>query len=495
MNWIAIVTVMLLITVTLAVGLNGIQFARSTSDFLTARRAPTQLVAAAGISGAFISAASVMGIAALVMTYGIDMLWYPVGFAIGYLALLILVSAPLRRSGAFTIPDFAEVRLSSRMVRRLCSIFTVVIGWLAVLPQLKGASIALTYLTGAPPIAGPLVIALVAAVTIAAGGYNAIATMQSVQYWLKLGAVSVTALVVWAVWLRAGSPTIGGGEWSEPLSGFGNRLNPFYTNVAIVLAAGLGVMGLPDIFTRYYSIQDGTQARRTSFIVLVMLSVFYVFPPMLGALGRHYTPDLIGTANMDSVVLALPQAAMPGLAGDVFGAIVAAGVFAAILSTTTGMTFSLASTLSQDLLRRRLSGIAGFRVGVAITVVIPFVLAFFARNLNLAEIMVMAMAVGASTFAPLLILGIWWRGLSAHGAIAGVLIGGIASTVAVVLALFRDWPANVQPFLSTPAAWTVPLAFLVTIAVSLMTRSQRPPNASLVLGRLHTPDRLHGLTD
>lgn len=495
MNSLAIAAVILLITVVLAIGLNGIQFARSTSDFLTARREPSQLVVAAGISGSFISAASVMGVSALVMTYGIDMLWYPVGFTVGYLVLLILVAAPLRRSGAFTLPDFAETRLSSRAVRRLCSIFTVIIGWLAVFPQLKAASIALTYLTGAPTVAGPLVVAIVAAVTIAAGGYNSIATVQSLQYWLKLAAVALTAIAVWSVWLHSGSPTLGTGSWGEPLSGFGRRSDPFYLNVAVVLATTFGVMGLPDVFTRYYSIKDGKQARRTSFLVLVMLSLFYIFPPMLGALGRHYTPELIGTANMDSVVLALPQAALPGVVGDFFGALVAAGAFAAILSSTTGVTFSIASTLSQDLLRRRLSGVAGFRTGVVITIIIPFALVFLARDFNLAEMIVMSMAVGASTFAPLLILGIWWRGLSTTGALAGVLVGGVSSTIAVLLALFRTWPADVQAYFSAPAAWSVPLAFATTILVSLLTQKQRPANASLVLGRLHTPERFRTAKD
>lgn len=492
MQPLAVIAVVSLITVTLAIGLNGMQFARSTSDFLTARREPSQLAVAAGISGSFISAASFMGVAALVMAYGIDMLWYSVGFTVGYLVLLILVSAPLRRSGAFTLPDFAEIRLSSRNVRRIGSIFSVIIGWLCVLPQLKAASLALTYLTGATTVAGPLVVALVAGLTIAAGGYNSIATVQSLQYWLKLTAVALTAIAVWWAWARAGSPTLGNGTWGEPLSGFGQRANPFYLNLSIVFATALGIMGLPDIFTRYYSIKDGKQARRTSLLVLVLLSAFYLFPPMLGALGRYFTPQLIGTANMDSLVLALPQAALPGVFGELLGALMTAGVFAAILSTTTGVTFSIASTLSQDLLRRKLSGVAGFRLGVVITIAVPFALVFLARDFNLAEMIVMAMAVGASTFAPILILGIWWRGLSVPGAIAGMLVGGVASTAAVLLALFRTLPADWQEYASSPAAWSVPLAFGTTVLVSLATQHRRPANASLVLGRLHTPDLFRG---
>ena len=60
--------------------------------------------------------------AGLLLTFGAEMLWYPVGWTAGYLVLLVLVAAPLRRSGAYTLPDFAEARLGSRGVRTLCSV-------------------------------------------------------------------------------------------------------------------------------------------------------------------------------------------------------------------------------------------------------------------------------------------------------------------------------------------------------------------------------------
>src|SRR6266511_633822 len=51
-----------------------------------------------------------LGVAGLILKHGVDVLWYPVGFAAGYLALLLFVAAPLRRSGAFTLPYFCELR-------------------------------------------------------------------------------------------------------------------------------------------------------------------------------------------------------------------------------------------------------------------------------------------------------------------------------------------------------------------------------------------------
>src|SRR3954447_20691524 len=110
---------------TLAIGAYGLRLARTTSDFLVASRAVSPTWNAAAIGGEYLSAASFLGVAGLILRYGVDMLWYPVGFAAGYLALLLFVAAPLRRSGAFTLPDFCELRLGSRRLRKLATGFVV----------------------------------------------------------------------------------------------------------------------------------------------------------------------------------------------------------------------------------------------------------------------------------------------------------------------------------------------------------------------------------
>lgn len=116
------VTAVVAVTVaTVVIGAYGVRVARTTSDFFVASRTVRPMWNASAISGEYLSAASLLGVAGLVMKYGVDMLWYPVGFAAGYLVLLLLVAAPLRRFGAYTIPDFAEGRLDSIPVRRLAT--------------------------------------------------------------------------------------------------------------------------------------------------------------------------------------------------------------------------------------------------------------------------------------------------------------------------------------------------------------------------------------
>ena len=489
MNPLAVVAVVGLITATISIGLYGLRFSRTTSDFFVASRSVRPFANATAISGEYLSAASFLGIAGLVMVYGIDMLWYPVGYTVGYLVLLVLIAAPLRRSGAYTLPDFAEARLESRLVRRISSVLVVSIGWLYLLPQMQAAGITLHLMTGAPVASGGVVVAFVVGLTVMAGGMRSITLVQSFQYWLKLIAIAVpTVLIAWA-WTRAGSPRLGEGTWGEPLSGYGGRDNPFYANLSLVMATFLGTMGLPHVLVRFYTIRNGRAARRTTLNVLMLLSIFYVFPPILGALGRHYAPDLLTSGNADEVVLVLPQRVFEGIGGELLGALVCAGAFAAFLSTASGLVLSIAGVISQDLLAKRLGGVTGFRAGTAIAVAIPLGLALGLRTHSLAEMVAMAFAVAASTFCPLLVLGIWWRELSVAGAVAGLVTGGVTSLGAVLAALFLPTTGLLHTILVQPAAWTVPLAFLAMVVVSKRTPRLIPANAAITLGRLHTPDK------
>jgi Na+(H+)/acetate symporter ActP len=100
-------------------------------------------------------------------------------------------------------------------------------------------------------------------------------------------------------------------------------------------------------------------------------------------------------------------------------------------------------------------------------------------------------AVAASTFCPLLVLGIWWRGLTDRGAMAGVLVGGLLSAGAVGLALTGAVAAGpLAVLLYRPALVTVPTAFLVMVVVSKLTAKRRPVDTEQIMLRMHAPERL-----
>jgi Na+(H+)/acetate symporter ActP len=255
---------------------------------------------------------------------------------------------------------------------------------------------------------------------------------------------------------------------------------------SLILATFLGTMGLPHVLVRFYTNSDGAAARRTTLVVLGLVGLFYLFPALYGALGRVYTPDLIDT---DTVVLVLPEAALAGTTGELLGALVAAGAFAAFLSTSSGLLTSVAGVLSTDVLGR--GSVRDFRLAAIVAGVVPSVLALRIPGLDVSTVVGLAFAVAASSFCPLLVLGIWWRRLTAPGAAAGIIAGGGAAVGAVLWTVVGlPAPHWAEPLVAQPAAWTVPLAFTVMIVVSLATRHRLPDGVGAIMLRLHAPDSL-----
>ena len=538
MNPYVVPGLVLVVLVTVGIGAYGLRFARTTSDFLVASRSVSPTWNAAAISGEYLSAASFLGVAGLVLRYGMDVLWYPVGFAAGYLALLLFVAAPLRRSGAFTLPDFCQVRLGSARLRRLASLFVVFIGCLYLVPQLQGAGLTFTTVTGGSYTWGALLVGAVVTANVALGGMRAITFVQAFQYWLKLTALAVPVIFLILQWqsdarpqvtppegatfpaattvviqqdsLVGGVPVEAGqeltyqaGDPMPPVStvdaNFGaDWLLPggdssLFATYSLILATFLGTMGLPHVLVRFYTNPDGAAARRTTLVVLALVGLFYLLPTLYGVLGRVYTPQLLMTGRTDAVVLLLPEAALGGgHLGRLLGALVTAGALAAFLSTSSGLLTSVAGVVFTDVLKAGRGGsVRDFRVATLLAAVVPVTLSLYVSTMDVSRVVGLAFAVAASSFCPLLVLGIWWRRLTDLGAIAGVVAGGGAAMAAVLITVLgpplHGWTAE---FIGQPAAWTVPLAFLVMVTGSLLTSRRVPSDVGATMLLLHAPESL-----
>jgi cation/acetate symporter len=559
---IAFVTLM-----TIMVGARGIRVARTPDDFMVAARQVPPALNAAAISGEYLSAASFLGIAGLVVSQGLGSLWYSVGYTAGYLVLLLLVAAPLRRFGAYTIPDFAAGRLGSRGLSQTATVLVLVIGWFYLLPQMKGAGITLQWVLGTPYWVGVATLGVVVSCNIAMGGMKGITVVQCFQYWLKLCAIGIPALVLLAatghdsarnlapdrapvftqatvvslpqatdftltrptqarvtgtldqrrlshqvVRLCACGHVAGAGtqigfgagapvpvslamapssreSWDSPFLTAGtDGAHPLAATYGVIIATFFGAIGLPHILVRFYTNPDGEAARRTTLIVVLLLSTFYLFPAVLAVLSRLHAPELYLSSDSDSIVLALPSLLLPGLPGELLAALVAAGAFAAFLSTSSGLLVSVAGALSHDLMQ---GGVTSFRWCAIAAGTIATTAALLINRFSLALLVGWAFAIAASSFCPLMVLGIWWQRLTRIGAAAGMVVGGgscLAAIVATMLgAANRGWGAVL---LGQPAIWTVPLAFAVMIVVSLATKRTVPANVGQVMLRMHLPEAL-----
>ncbi|HWO64015.1 MAG TPA: cation acetate symporter, partial [Umezawaea sp.] len=492
-NTYGVVAVLAVALGTMLVGAYGLRISRTTSDFYVASRTVSPWWNASAIGGEYLSAASFVGIAGLIFAHGPDMLWFPVGYTAGYLVLLTLVAAPLRRSGAYTLPDFAEARFSSSAVRRVASGLAIAIAWLYLLPQFKGAGLTLHTVTGAPDWLGGLIVAVVVTVNVVSGGMRSVTFVQAFQYWLKLTAIAVPVVFLLLAWQAHGGQRINGPEypvfrqattvdfdtatvvhadsdvafsgrglvdglrvegdglvltsgehtitagssfvfpagatvphleslphttnanWALPMVEGGEF--PLYAVYSLILATFLGTMGLPHVIVRFYTNPNGRAARRTTLIVLGLLGIFYLMPPLYGVLGRLYTPELLLTGDTDAVVLVLPSRMIEGLGGQLLGALVAGGAFAAFLSTSSGLMVSLAGVLSQDVLKMR--GVRGFRISAGLAALVPLAMTVLVGGIPVADMVGLAFAVAASSLCPLLLMGIWSTRITTTGAVAG----------------------------------------------------------------------------
>ncbi len=559
--------------VTIWMGFRSAKSSKSASDFFVAGRSVSVGWNASAISGEYLSAASFMGIAGMVMLSGYDALWYPVCYACGYLFLLLFIAGPLRRFGAYTIPDFAEGRYDSPVFRKIAVCFVLFIGFFYTMPQMKGAGVTLAYIfPGLPYWVGVLVVGAVITLNVALGGMKGITLVQAVQYWIKMFAISVPIFVLLSVYGGYGknlslnksisdSPpaivqTVDPGKaervlpakapkdenWIAPFGPLTTKaakasgltpeeskpLSLLYT-FSLIIAIVCGTAGLPHILVRFYTNPDGIAAKKTTMWVMILIGVFYVFPPVFGVLGRNLLPELYeatGSKGPDKVVLELPVLIREkyGILGSILSGITCAGAFAAFMSTFSGLLVSMTSALAHDVYGRMLrpqstpeQRMRMFKWCAVLVGGVSVALGSQVEQLDINFMVGQAFAIAAASYFPLLFMSVWWRGMTMTGAATGMLTGGLCALVCVTLTSISDIAAKTakaaaevsktawepdalnafwigHPLLrilaEQPALWAVPLAITLMIVVSKATRKTIPADIRMKMLVLHAPEAL-----
>jgi Na+(H+)/acetate symporter ActP len=556
--------------VTIWMGFRSAKSSKSASDFFVAGRSVSVGWNASAISGEYLSAASFMGIAGMVMSSGYDALWYPVCYACGYLFLLLFIAGPLRRFGAYTIPDFAEGRFDSPVFRKIAVCFVLFIGFFYTMPQMKGAGTTLAYIfPGLPYWVGVAVVGAVITLNVALGGMKGITLVQAVQYWIKMFAISVPIFVLLSVYGGYGknlslnksvadaTPAIVQSvepveterlalpekapkdeAWIAPFGPLTTKaakaaglseeearpLSLLYT-FSLIVALVCGTAGLPHILVRFYTNPDGVAAKKTTMWVMILIGVFYVFPPIFGVLGRNFLPELYqasGSKGPDKVVLELPILIREkyGILGSILSGITCAGAFAAFMSTFSGLLVSMTSALAHDVYGRMLRPSASpqdrmrmFKFAAIGVGGVSVLLGAMVEPLEINFMVGQAFAIAAASYFPLLFMSVWWRGMTMAGAATGMLTGGLcalasativnASTLALdkgpMGKLFAGF-AGINDFwvqypllrilAEQPAIWSVPLAIGLMIVVSKATRKSVPADVRMKMLVLHAPEAL-----
>ncbi len=539
-SWIPVLGVFLMTAATIGLGLWATRKAKTASDFFVAGRSVSVFWNASAISGEYLSAASFMGIAGLLMKNGYDALWYPACYAAGYLFLLLFIAGPLRRFGAYTIPDFAEGRFDSPNFRKVAVSFVLCIGFFYTMPQMKGAGVTMAAILGWPFWAGIVVVGVVITFNVAFGGMKGITFVQAFQYWAKIFAISAPVFVIASVFGHypgnlakiAADPTgvpvatqavpVGGphvvaapaspapkvpanSRWIHPFGPMSSKHgHPLLYTYSLIIALICGTAGLPHILVRFYTNPDGRAAKRTTLWVMVMLGAFYVFPPIWGTLGRLVEPSLYVNGTTDRVVISLPMKLTNPLVGQILSAITSAGAFAAFMSTFSGLLVSMSVALAHDIYGKILrpgaspaSRMLAFKLSAVLIGAASMGLGFLVESFDIAMMVGWAFAIAAASYFPLLLLGSWWRGLTKFGAGAGMLTGGILSLGAIVCSMLLDKKIlTIDPgplarsLMEQPAIWGVPLSLGIMFLGSMATRQSVPSDVDLKMLRLHAPEEM-----
>jgi len=479
----AIVFFFVIVGLTLAITYWAAKRTRSTKEFYAAGRSVSALQNGLALAGDYMSAASFLGIAGLVALKGYDGMIYATGWLVGWPALMFLIAEPLRNLGKYTFADVVAFRLKQTPVRIASAIGGILTVLLYTIAQMVGAGNLIKLMFGIPYEIAVLIVGAVMLAYVLFGGMIATTWVQIIKAILLL--VGVTILTLFVLSKFSWSPgalytAVATGLGQEALEPGGLVTNPVDA-ISLGLALMLGLLGLPHILMRFYTVPDAQAARKSVLYATGFIGYFYIIIPIVGfgasvLVGRDVITGIDKGGNMAAPLLA------ESLGGTFFLGFIAAVAFATILAVVAGLTLAGASALSHDIYVHVIKhghASEGEQVGVARAATVVFgilavLLGVLFKGQNVAFMVGLAFAVACSANFPSLLLSIVWRRFTTAGAVGSILTGAFLSVFLIIISptVWVDILGNATaPFpLKNPAIVSMTAAFLVGIVLSLFGR-------------------------
>ena len=448
------------------------------------------------IAGDFMSANTFLGMVALYAASGVDSALYYIAPLVGFALMVRYLAGPLRRAGRFTLGDVVQARFPQRRMRLLLGVSTIAISLIYLVAQLVGAGALISVLFGISFNWAVITVGILMTTYVVLGGMLATTWVQIVKAALLLCTIVVLAALALA---KAGGLTSLyaklGSEETARLFQFGGMQLDAFSAASLALGLTAGMLGLPHLLIRLFTVPDARAARSSIVVAAGVIFVgfaimFWVISPAAVAFVTHAPAfhdaqgALLGGQNMLTVHLA------SAMGGEALFGLVAAVAFATILAVVAGLTIAIATAFSHDVCASiPLTGaanerteLARFRLGAVGGPAAAVSLAIVFQHENLAFLVAMAFAVAASATFPPLILTLYWRGLTANGALAGGLVGLLLSVGLIVLgpACWVKTLGFAQPVFPSdyPALVALPAALLTAWGVSRITRPNSEDHAA-----------------
>lgn len=509
---------------------------RETKGFFVAEQNVPAVANGAAVAADWMSAASFISMAGLLAFLGSDGSVYLMGWTGGFVLLALLLAPYLRKWGKFTVPEFVGDRFSES-VRSVAAVVAIVVSFTYVVGQMAGGGIVFSRFLQVPQEAGVAIAAVVIFAYAVFGGMKGITWTQVAQYTVMIIAYLIPAWAVAQTMTGIAVPQVSFGQILAELDAIGREFGmDTYTQAftarpqldvfLVTMSLMIGTAGLPHVIIRFYTTKTVRGARFSALWALVFIGLLYTTAPAVGAFTKLNMlqgvqgvsvdalpswvanwqatglvsladgTETVGTItnnadtfaaggadmllNNDILVLASPEIA--GLPAPIVG-LVAAGGLAAAMSTAAGLLLVISSSASHDLYfryvdhhaseRRRLF-VSRVAMGLAVLVAIYF-------GINppafVGQVVAFAFGLAASTFFPVLILGIFWKRTNAAGAVSGMLAGLVftASYMIYTLEVFGTQAHEHVLGISPEGIGAVGalLNLVVTVVVSMLTR---PPS-------------------
>ncbi len=498
-NWTAIALFGAFVLLTLPIIAWASRRTRSAADFYAAGGGISGAQNGIAIAGDFMSAASFLGISALVYASGFDGLLYSIGFLVGWPIIMFLIAERLRNLGRFTLSDVVSYRLAETPVRCLAAISSLTVIAFYLIAQMVGAGQLIQLLFGLPYAYAVVIVGVLMILYVTLGGMLATTWVQIVKALLLLaGASWMALLVLWqfgfslpALFARAVAVHP---KHLAILAPAGLARDPV-SAISLGIALMFGTAGLPHILMRFFTVRDARQARRSVLWATGLIGYFYILTFVIGfgaVVLVSTNPDFVtpagalrGGNNMAAVFLA------EALGGDWLLGFISAVAFATILAVVSGLTLAGAASVSHDLYARviargRTTEASEVRVSKWATVglgVVAILLGIAFEKQNVAYMVGLAFAVAASANFPLVLLSMYWRGLNTAGALLGGSVGLVSAVTLTVLSpgiwvKVLGHAHAIFPY-DSPALFSMPLAFLCCWLGSTLSRGRQAADEAL----------------
>ena len=492
----AIAMFIIFVGMTLGITYWAARRSHSAAAFYTAGGGITGFQNGMAIAGDYMSAATLLGLTAMVYGQGVDGYIYMIAFFVGWPIILFLMAERLRNLGRFTFADITSYRLDQSKVRTMAAVSSLIVVCFYLIAQMVGAGQLIKLLFGLDYVVALFVVGALMMVYVTFGGMIATTWVQIIKAGMLLFGGTVVMLLAMSQF-DFSYPKLIEKATSIHKLGFklltpGSLLADPITAVSLGVGLMFGTAGLPHILMRFFTVSDAKAARKSVLYASGFIAYFFnvIFLMGLTAIiivgqdpqffeGGQIGGKILGGGNMVAMHLA------KAVGGNLLFGFLAAVAFATILAVVSGLALAGASAISHDLYYRvikkgnateqqelRVSKLSSIVLGV-----IAIGLGILFEKMNVAFMVGLAFGIAASANFPVLILSMYWKGLTTRGAVVGGYIGLISAVLFVLLSksvwvTVLGFDKALFPW-DQPALFSMPLAFLITIVVSLMDKSAR----------------------